>query len=189
MVSLWFRRLFFSGVLWQYNSYMVSTIQQSMQNPSEYMSQRTGSGDDSSSSPNRLVGGVRSVECPQPVFTSMRPSSLLCSGRPAPSLDLRHGGGTYDEGTLEFLSAEMNFSALYMHDIHNWRLTHATQTDDDEQARQLWQTESPMTLDIVSITHHMPNIQEGSEEEESSAAAGRETDYLLSASSSQTPQV
>jgi len=168
---------------------MVSTIQQSTQNPSEYYScQRPDSANDSSSSPNRLIGGVRNVECPQPAFTSLRPSSLLCPGRPpVPSL----GGGTYDEGTLEFLSAEMNFSALYMHDIHNWRLTHATHTDDDERARQLWQTDSPTTLDVVSVTHHMPNIQEGSEDEENTtaAAAGRETDHLLSVGSGQTKQV
>jgi len=175
----------FSCILLQYNSYMVSTIQQSMQHPSEYTSQHAGSADDSSSSPNRLVGGVRSVEYPQPVFSSLRPSSLLRPGGPVPSL----GGGTYDEGTLEFLSAEMNFSALYMHDIHNWRLTHAAHTDEDEHARQLWQTDSPTALDIVSVTHHMPNIQEGSEEEETGAAAGRETDYLLSGGSSQTQQV
>lgn len=167
---------------------MMSTIQQSMQNPSEYAAWRPLSGDDSSSSPNRLVGGMRSVECPpQPIFTSMRPS--MCPGRPVPSLDLRHGGGTYDEGTLEFLSAEMNFSALYIHDIHNWRLTHAANLDEDERARQLWQTDSPTTLDVVSVTHHMPNIQEGSEDEEAGAAAGRETDYLLSVGSSQTEQV
>jgi len=132
---------------------------------------------------------VRNVECTQPVFSSLRPSSLLCPGRPVPSLDLRNGGGTYDEGTLEFLSAEMNFSALYMHDIHNWRLTHAPQMDDDEHARQLWQIDSPTALDIVSVTHHMPNIQEGSEDEETGAAAGRETDHLLSVSSGQTQQV
>ena len=165
----------------------MSTIQQSMQNPSEYTYQRPGSGDDSSLSPNRLVGGVHNVECPQPAFTSLRPSSLLCPSRPLPSL----AGGTYDEGTLEFLSAEMNFSALYMHDIHNWRLTHAAHTDDDERARQLWQTDSPTALDLVSVTHHMPNIQEGSEDEETdaAAAAGRETDHLLSVSAGQTKQV
>lgn len=160
-----------------------------MQNASEYTSQRPGSGDDTSSSSNRLVGGVRNVECPQPAFTSLRPSSLLGPGRPVPSLDLRHGGGTYDEGTLEFLSAEMNFSALYMHDIHNWRLTHASHLDDDERARQLWQMDSPTALDIVSVTHHMPNIQEGSEDEEVGATAGKETDHLLSVSSSHTQQV
>lgn len=170
---------------------MMSTIQQSMQNPSEYASQRPGSANDSSSSPNRLVGGVHNIECPQPAFTSLRPSSLLCPSRPpAPSL----GGGTYDEGTLEFLSAEMNFSALYMHDIHNWRMSHATHaTDDDERARQLWQTDSPTALDTaVSVSRHMPNIQEGSEDEETgaaAAAAGRETDHLLSHSSGQTQQV
>jgi len=178
-----------SGILLQYNSYMMSTIQHSMQNPSVYTSVRTGHSDDSSS-PSRLVGGVRSVECPQPAFASLRPSALLCPGRPVPPLDVRHGGGTYDEGTLEFLSAEMNFSALYMHDIHNWRLNHARRTDDeDERARQLWQTDSPTALDIVSVMHHMPNIQEGSEEEETGAVAGRETDYLLSAGSGQTPLV
>jgi len=183
-------QLFFvSGILLQYNSYMVNTIQQSTQNPSVYASVRTGHSDDSSS-PSHLVGGVRSVECPQPAFTSLRPASLLCPSRPVPSLDLRHGGGTYDEGTLEFLSAEMNFSALYMHDIHNWRLNHTRRIDDeDERARQLWQTDSPPALDIASVTHHMPNIQEGNEDEETAATAGRETDYLLSAGSSQTPLV
>lgn len=176
-----------SGVLLQYNSYMVSTIQQSMQNPSEYATGHLGSAEESSLSPNRLVGSVRSVECPQPVFSSLRPSSLLCPSKP---VSLLGTGGTYDEGTLEFLSAEMNFSALYMHDIHNWRLTHTAHTNEDERARQLWQTDSPTALDIISVTRHMPNIQEGSEDEETStAAAGRETDYLLSLSSSQTPQV
>lgn len=178
------------GVLLQYNSYMMSTIQQSIQNPSEY--QQAGShGSDSGSSPSRLVGGVHNVEFPQPAFASLRPSSLLCPSRPGrgPSL----AGGTYDEGTLEFLSAEMNFSALYMHDIHNWRLNHhqpVQHADDDERARQLWQTDSPPALDTVSVTHRMPNIQEGSEDEEISAAAatagGRETDHLLSHSSAQT---
>jgi len=169
---------------------MMSTIQQSTQNPSVYTSVRTGHSDDSSS-PSRLVGGVRGVECPQPVFTSLQPVSLLCpSGRPAPSLDLRHGGGTYNEGALEFLSAEMNFSALYMHDIHSWRLNHARRTDyEDEHARQIWQTDSPTTVDAVSVMHHMPNIQEGNEDEETGAVGGQETDYLLSASSSQTPLV
>ena len=174
----------------QYNSYMVSTIQHSMQNASEYTSQRVCRSDDSTASPSRLVGGVCGVECPQPALASLRPSSLLCAGRPVPSLDLRHAGGTYDEGTLEFLSAEMNFSALYMHDIHSWRLSHAaTHTDEDERARQLWQTDSPTELNVVSLSHHIPNIQEGSEDEEAAAAAGRESDYLLSAGSSQTPQV
>jgi len=168
---------------------MMSTIQQSMQTPSEYTYQQAvAHGSGSGSPPNRLVGGMHSVEFPQPSFTSLRPTSLLCPSRPVPSL----GGGTYDEGTLEFLSAEMNFSALYMHDIHNWRLNHLgrVQHADDERARQLWQTDSPTALDTMSVTHHMPNIQEGSEDEETgattaAAAGGRETDHLLSHSSTQ----
>lgn len=175
----------------QYNSYMLSTIHQSMQNPSGHTSQHPGSADDLTSSPSHLIGGVRNVECPQPAFPSVRPSSLLCAGRSVPPVDFRHGGGggTYDEGTLEFLSAEMNFSALYMHDIHNWRIAHTTHVDDGEHARQLWQTDSPTALDIVPVTHRMPNIQEGSEDEQPSAAAGRETDYLLTTGSGITQQV
>lgn len=115
-------------------------------------------------SPTHLRGSVRTMTGPQSVF-----------GLPG---DSRQGGlfsvdrqTIYDEGTLEYLSAEMSFSALYMHDIHRLRRTVPQQEalSDDDRARAVWQTDT-------SPPSYLPNIQE---EDVVTSAGGQETDRLL----------
>ena len=49
----------------------------------------------------------------------------------------------YDEETLEFLSSEMSFSALYLHELHRRRLLNPLNPyfdDRDSRERQMWST-------------------------------------------------
>jgi autophagy-related protein 9 len=137
------------------------------------------------SSPTYLRGSVRNMEYPQ---SSNVLQSINFVGRSAgvlksPSFDI-HQHGMYDEGTLEMLSAEMSFSALYMHDIHNLLRTRGNcgNFSEDERARQLWQTRI-----IASPSIRMPNIQEGIEEEDNTRS--RESDCLLRVESTQNQNI
>ena len=68
--------------------------------------------------------------------TSSHLHSLVSGGRSG-------GGGSqyYSEETLEMLSAEMSFSALYMHELHQRRRRNQIyESLQDNQAASLWQT-------------------------------------------------
>jgi hypothetical protein len=122
-------------------------------------------------SPTHLRGSVRNMAGPQSMF------SVTSDGRQG-ALFSTERQAIYDEGTLEYLSAEMSFSALYMHDIHRLRRTHTQQEalSDDDRARAVWQTDTgSLPLSPPSFLP-MPNIQE---EEDAASVAGVETDYLL----------
>ena len=130
----------------------------------------------------RLRGGVKNIDC------AMVSSHVSAQTSMSP-LDARRAtagvAGTYDEGTLEYLTAEMSFSALYMHDVHLWKMVHPNCDNlEDAHARQLWQV-SGVGADgsppAAGPSRRMPNIQERSLEDEIAKTKRQlqETDCLL----------
>ena len=132
--------------------------------------------------PMVIRGGMKNAEGPLGGSTNGLLSSLhqgsvsyTASGMfPSPSTSVHQSeappGGEprfYDEEVLEMMSAEMSFSALYLHELHRRRLRQPyveIQSPDEAQARALWQTpESPG----VRPAAPMPNIQEVVEEDAS----------------------
>lgn len=80
-----------------------------------------------------------------------------------------------DEETLELLSTEMSFSALYMHEMHRKKVYNPYYENmEDIHARHIWQTESPQQPDNPGLTpsspvpssSRLPTQQEEDEEEE-----------------------
>ena len=136
-------------------------------------------------SPTHLRGSMRSMAGPQSLFGLAgdgRQGGLVPSDRPA----------VYDEGTLEYLSAEMSFSALYIHDIHRFRLTHGQHeplTEEDRE-RAIWQVDTSGLPLPPSSFLPMSNIQEEDDATSAAAAAGGvETDYLLRMEAGRSPHV
>lgn len=129
-----------------YNSLASSIIAQSTLLPGQ------------SSTGHRLRGGLSHCEGPisgsgSGVYNSMQSSGTMSSIR-----------GNYDEGTLELMSNDMSYSAIYLHDMQHKKLhgTNQYESLEDAQARAMWQRQDsnqPMSA--------MPNIQEKSSEEES----------------------
>ena len=148
--------------------------------------------------PMVIRGGIKNAEGPLGGSTNGLLSSLhqgsasyTASGLFSPPSASVHApeassGGEpkfYDEEVLELMSAEMSFSALYLHELHRRRLRQPyveIQSPDEAQARarvrqpyvespdeaqaRAWQTpESPG----VRPTAPMPNIQEAVEEDAS----------------------
>lgn len=95
-----------------------------------------------------------------------------------------HSHQGFDEGAMERLSAEMSASALYLHDLHQWKKFYANSgTYEDERARRLWQVNARSELSSPpGLSTRMPNIQEGAEDTEAmtgSRGTSAERDYLL----------
>lgn len=137
------------------------------------------------------AGGVVSTAAVRPMTSDGDRSAVTTSvvhsppGGEAGTSGAR-GHGNIDEGTMELLSAEMNASALYLHDLHLWKKTRQVlQTDEDEQARRMWQvTAAAAASSGIPPTQgpsaKMPNIQEGVEEGNEIASQWKaEKDYLL----------
>jgi len=162
----------------QYNSFMMDTICRSSMAAVPGTSVLAAS-----------AGGILQDDYQQNVSspTHMRGSVLNTTGPPTHlglTADGRQTGlfaserqAIYDEGTLEYLSAEMSFSALYMHDIHMFRLSHGRQEaiSEDDRARAVWQTDTSLPPSPPSFMP-MPNIQE---EDDAGGTGIGETDYLL----------
>lgn len=114
---------------------------------------------------NRLRGGISHHEGPispnAGFFASMNTSgSFHGSTSGIYSVGQRP---YYDEGTLELLSHDMSFSALYLHE-HQYRKSRGLSgydNIDDIRARTLWRQDSNQTT-----VSHMPNIQETPQEDD-----------------------
>lgn len=72
-----------------------------------------------------------------------------------------------DEGTIEMLSNDMSFSALYMHEMRHRRSRGVSEQLEDLHARALWQQRPESLPHISTVQPHMPGIQETPQEEES----------------------
>ncbi|XP_071154798.1 autophagy-related protein 9A-like [Mytilus edulis] len=115
----------------------------------------------------RLRGGLSHIEGPlggsgSGIFSSMQSSSGSISNTAPSSLSLR---GNYDEGTIEMLSHDMSYSAIYLHDMQFRKAKGNNQyeTLEDVRARSMWQRQDSNQPTVST----MPNIQEKSSEEES----------------------
>lgn len=155
--------------------------------------------------PPVILGGVRNLDYPSlivgtggVVSSAARPmnsdgdrSAVTASsiqtppGGEAATAAGARGHSNVDEGTMELLSAEMNASALYLHDLHLWKKTRQVlQTDEDEQARRMWEVTAATSSAVPPMqgpSAKMPNIQEGVEEgkNEITNQWNAEKDYLL----------
>ncbi|XP_064613606.1 autophagy-related protein 9A-like [Liolophura sinensis] len=72
-----------------------------------------------------------------------------------------------DEGTIEMLSNDMSFSALYMHEMRHRRSRGVVEQLEDLHARALWQQRPESLPHISTVQPHMPGIKETPQEEES----------------------
>lgn len=114
-----------------------------------------------------------------PIVSSLSPNEFQVAAS--------HGHHGFDESAMERLSAEMSASALYMHDLHQWKKFHAnTGMYEDERARRLWQVNARSEPSSPpGLSTRMPNIQEGAEDTEvmtASRGTSAERDYLLGSS-------
>lgn len=116
---------------------------------------------------NRLRGGLSHIEGPlggsgSGIFSSMQSSGGSINATGQNSISLR---GNYDEGTIEMMSHDMSYSAIYLHDMQFRKSRGMNQYEslEDIRARAMWQRQDS-NQPVVSP---MPNIQEKSSEEES----------------------
>ncbi|XP_067650606.1 autophagy-related protein 9A-like [Haliotis asinina] len=113
--------------------------------------------------PARLRGALTSID--GPLYTSsmgslQSSSDLLCSG-----LSTIASSRFIDEGTRELMSADMSFSALYMHEMRN-RRTRTSENLEDIRTRVQWQRQDSHTPHNSPHTPSMPEIVERPVEEE-----------------------
>lgn len=113
----------------------------------------------------RLRGGLSHIEGPlggsgSGIFSSMQSSGGSLNAQN--SLSLR---GNYDEGTIEMMSHDMSYSAIYLHDMQFRKSRGVNQYEslEDIRARAMWQRQDSNQPAVSP----MPNIQEKSSEEES----------------------
>ena len=95
-----------------------------------------------------------------------------------------HNRPMVDEETLELLSHEMSFSALYMHEIHRQRINNPYYENlEDIHARSLWQSaeshQPQEPLPTVPPSGRLPTQQEEDEDEEEEVDTGAEQCPLL----------
>ena len=119
---------------------------------------------------HRLRGGISFAEGPiggasAGILGSMQGSgSLPGSALAAPP---QFGARQVDEGTLELMSHDMSFSALYLHDLQQRR--HRGQGQpyenlEDIRARTMWnRQDSNQATAATTSSNTMPHIQEGEE--------------------------
>lgn len=154
--------------LFQYNSLVSSLNNQSMMPSGQYSTTQGYMSTSGLSQPSHLKGAISN--CEGPIVSSMNSSgSLQGSLSGFTSLNSRQ---QFDEGTIELLSHDMSFSALYMHDLRHRRLR-GYDNLDDIRARALWQHQDQSTHQPISLRQdspgsgiHMPDIQETPQEEE-----------------------
>ena len=116
---------------------------------------------------HRLRGGLSHIEGPvggsgSGIFSSMQSSSGSINPATLTSVNLH---GQFDEGTLEMMSHDMSYSAIYLHDMQYRKSRGLNQYEslDDIRARAMWQRQDSNQPTVSP----MPNIQEKSSEEES----------------------
>ena len=91
--------------------------------------------------------------------------NVAASGMAQSTQEAHHFVPKIDEDTLEAMSAEMSFSAIYMHELHRRRL-HAPfyDLDTDARERELWRPiEKSNTSTAVASASNMPIICEDQE--------------------------
>lgn len=123
-----------------------------------------------------LRGCVRNLAGPASAY-SLSVADMCTADRPA----------NYDAVTLEYMSTEMSFNALYMHDVHRLRLSRRQPAvlSEDERARAVWQTDTSLPVSPQSFLP-MANIRE---EDDAAPTATTEMDYLLRVDTSQNQLV
>lgn len=145
----------------------------------------------SSPPPAVILGGVRNLDYPSLVAGSggvmsgvAYPMTAEYDGFAATASAVRtppsevaptsaQGLNEANEGQLELLSAEMNASALYLHDLHQWKKTRqGLQASDDEQARRMWQVsvDSPVSSPSRGSSVRISNVREEVKEADDNAA-------------------
>ncbi|XP_060066342.1 uncharacterized protein LOC132546638 [Ylistrum balloti] len=138
---------------------------------------------------HRLKGGISHIEGP------LGGANMLSSMASSGSL---HGSSIgvvphssqprVDEGTLEMMSHDMSFSALYLHDLQFKRVRGQSGGEnlDDIRARALWQRQdSNQTTALVHMPHKQESGQEERQDEDYPSNAAEDNDQSLSHQSSQ----
>ena len=127
-------------------------------------------------------GGIRNTEGPLGGSTNGILASLQqpgTAGANMPSLQLsvsdqRHRN--FDEEQLEMMSAEMSFSALYLHELHRRRMFQPLfdivndPVSPDKTTEEMTQCAGPWSSHGSGPSTSLPHIQESDEEEERDAS-------------------
>ena len=145
-----------------------------------------------------IRGGLRNTEGPlggsvNGLLASIQQGQVLSSLQSVPAFPSRGYPRPINEETLELLSTEMNFGALYMHELHQRRLQqpYGAHGDDweDQQARTLWQVpeddvRSTATVDLPGAGQDdsslAPEGASGASALDSPLASGSHSDNLHS---------
>ena len=167
----------------QYTSLASSIAIQSTILPSQMLGATSGPGPSTSNNfaHPRLRGALSQAEGPLRPMTADMYSSLQSSTSLQGSLAPLHQGH-YDEGTLEMLSHDMSFSALYLHDRHfkksrglqiPFSYSQNVENNEDLRAQAMWSRHD----EAQTMEQRMPDIEETGTDEENELRGDKQGQY------------